>query len=184
MLKTSTLPMLTFTLLSAACGGSNHEANSAADVSADAELQATVEPGTEALAPTPISADPNSTQVTFDTVLMERCGLTEVKLYFPYDSAEVKGNGDERVRSMADCLVSGNLKGKELVLVGFTDPRGPAEYNKELGKSRAESIAELLVTAGMPKEKLVIKSAGERTASEDQEDWPSDRRVEIALLSD
>jgi peptidoglycan-associated lipoprotein len=68
--------------------------------------------------------------------------------------------------------------------VGHTDPRGTAEYNKELGKSRAESIADLLITAGMPKEKLVIKSAGEMTASADQDEWPSDRRVEIALMSD
>lgn len=170
----------------AACGGSNNEANSPDDAnlpvtaSAEAEFEASAEP--EAYSPAAPNED--DTQLTVDRSLMESCGLKEAQLYFPYDSAEVKGNGDERVKMMADCLVSGNLKGKELVLVGYTDPRGTAEYNQELGKSRAESIADLLIGAGMPKDKLVVKSAGEREASTDKNEWPTDRRVEIALVSD
>ncbi len=183
MLKRSAL-ILTCVGLSTACGGSNNEPNTAADLSAEAEWEASAEPKTEVPAPTPSVRDENSTQVVVDRSLMEKCGLKEAKLYFPFDSAEVKGNGDENVRSMADCLTSGNLRGKELVLVGHTDPRGTDEYNKALGKSRADSIAELLVAAGMPKDKLVVKSEGEQSASNDQDDWPRDRRVEVAVVAD
>lgn len=188
MLKYSAVSMLTCCALAAACSGSNHEARSAADVSAEGSAEGyvdpSVEPGTEALAPAPISADPNSTQVTLDSALVERCGIRQAKIYFPYDSAQVQGNSDARVRSMADCLVSGNLRGKELLLVGHTDPRGSQEYNEELGKSRAQAIAELLIAAGLPKDKVVVKSEGESDASGDQDEWPRDRRVEVALVKE
>jgi len=175
-------PIVTFTCLclAAACGGSNNEPDTAANVAAEREFEASAEP--EAHLATP--PDPNSTQLTVDRELMEQCGLKEAKLYFPYDSAEVKGNGDERVRSMADCVVSGNLRGKELVLVGHTDPRGTEEYNKELGKSRAETVADVLISAGIPRDKLVIRSAGESAASSDKDEWPTDRRVEVAIVTE
>lgn len=182
--QTSNVLMFTACALAAACGGSSVEATTAADVSAEGPIQNSAEPGTEALTPVPFTPDPNSTQVTFDPTLTQQCGLKEAKVYFPYDSTEVKANADNRVRAMADCLISGNLKGKEIVLVGHTDPRGSDEYNKELGKSRADAIAELLMEAGMPKEKLVIRSAGESGASSDADEWPSDRRVQIALVAD
>lgn len=184
MLKRSAGLILTCVGLSAACGGSNNEPDTAADLSAEAEWEASAEPATESPAPTQSVRDENSTQVVVDPSLAEKCGLKEVKLYFPFDSAEVKGNGDENVRSMADCLTSGNLRGKELVLVGHTDPRGTDEYNKALGKSRADSIADLLLAAGMPKDKLVVRSEGEQSASNDQDDWPSDRRVDVGLVVD
>lgn len=180
MLKQSTFVMLTCLSVSAACGGSNEAPNTPVEATAEAEFEATAEPEKYS----PNAPDPNSTQLTIDAALMERCGLQEAKIYFPYDSAEVKGGGDERVRSMANCLVSGNLRGKELVLVGHTDPRGTEEYNKELGKSRAEAIADLLIAEGLPKDKVVIRSAGESGASEDQADWPSDRRVAVAVVAD
>jgi peptidoglycan-associated lipoprotein len=186
MIARTAAMLVTCVGVAAACGGSSNEANSPDDAnfpvtsSAQAEFEASAEPE----AYSPAAPNENDTQVTVDRTLMERCGLTEAQLYFPYDSAEVKGNGDKRVEMMANCLVSGNLKGKELVLIGYTDPRGTAEYNEQLGKSRAESIADLLVGAGMPKEKLVIKSAGEREASTEKDEWPTDRRVEVALVAD
>jgi peptidoglycan-associated lipoprotein len=180
MLKQYSAVVLTCFGFSLACGGSNSEANSPVEASAEAEFQASAEPEKYS----PNAPDPNSTQLTVDAALMERCGIKSAKIYFPYDSAEVKANSDESVRSMADCLVSGNLKGKELIVVGHTDPRGTAEYNKELGKSRAEAIADLLIAEGLPKEKVVIKSAGESGASEDKDEWPSDRRVAVAVVAD
>lgn len=178
MMKQSTALVLTC-VFAAACGGSNNEAQSAADVS-DAEFEAALN--------TPPSktnvADQNATQLTVDTALMKECGLTEAKLYFPYDSAEVKGDGSNQVQPMADCLVSGNLRDREVVVVGHTDPRGTAEYNEELGKSRAEAIADLLIAAGVPREKLTVRSAGERAASDDQDSWPWDRRVEVAIVTE
>lgn len=182
MLKQSVVLMFTCCGVLAACGGSNNEANTAADVSAEAEWQASPEAESTAMAPT--TRDENATQVTVDRALMEQCGLKEAKLYFPFDSAEVKGDGDTHVRSMADCLTTGNLQGKQLLVVGHTDPRGTAEYNQALGKSRADTVAELLMAAGMPKDKLAVKSAGEQSASDDQDEWPLDRRVEVMLVTD
>lgn len=178
MHQSSSIVMFTCFCMAAACGGSKNEPDTAADVAAEREFEASAEP--EAHLATP--PDPNSTQLTLDTELMEQCGLKEAKLYFPYDSTEVKGNGDDEVRSMANCVVSGNLRGKELVLVGHTDPRGTEQYNEELGKSRAESVADVLISAGIPRDKLVIRSAGESAASSDKEDWPTDRRVEVAIV--
>lgn len=181
-IKQTALVVLSLGAACAACGSSNQEANSPDQFSAEADMQASADVNTTP-APATDTTNDNSTRVTVDRTLMEQCGLKEAQLYFPYDSADVKGNGDDRVRAMADCLTSGNLKGKQLQLVGHADPRGTEEYNKELGKSRAQTIADLLTAAGVPQDKLVIQSKGESAASDDQDNWPYDRRVEVSVVT-
>lgn len=175
--------VLSLGVVSVGCGSSNQEANSPDEFSAEADMQASADVDNTMPAADTGAANDNATRVTVDQTLVEQCGLKEAQLYFPYDSADVKGNGDDRVRAMADCLTSGNLKGKQLQLVGHADPRGTEEYNKELGKSRAQTIADLLSAAGVPQDKLVVQSKGESAASDDQDNWPYDRRVEISVVS-
>lgn len=51
----------------------------------------------------------------------------------------------------------------ELVLVlGHTDSRGRRLYNKRLGQKRAEAIKRQLIQAGLPKQRIVVRSYGER----------------------
>lgn len=44
---------------------------------------------------------------------------------------------------------------------GFTDPSGPADYNKKLGLARAEAVREYLISSGLSAEKVRAVSYGE-----------------------
>lgn len=124
----------------------------------------------------------DDTEVAIDVYLVKTCSLGTAKVYFPFDSAKLKG-GDQRLRPLADCVTTGALKGKTLMLTGHADPRGSKQYNKELGKSRAETVADALASAGVSRDRLKLNSKGEKQASNDSSDWPTDRRVEIELES-
>jgi peptidoglycan-associated lipoprotein len=131
---------------------------------------------------TPEREENNDTEVSIDGPLSEACGLSDVKLYFPFDSAEVKNEGEKDLRPLADCLTNGKLSGRALRVVGYADPRGTEEYNQDLGNSRANNIADMLKNAGVPENKLETKSEGESEASDDPQAWPRDRRVELSLV--
>lgn len=72
----------------------------------------------------------------------------------------------------------------ELVVTGHTDRVGSVDANDRLALARAESVRELLVAAGMPREAISVAGRGERepevpTADEVAE--PRNRRVEVKL---
>jgi outer membrane protein OmpA-like peptidoglycan-associated protein len=166
----------------AACGGSDKPPEQPSPpMTASAEAEAAVSADTS---PPPVREENNDTEVSIDRPLTEACGLSDVKLYFPLDSAEVKNESEKKgdLRPLADCLTNGKLSGRALRVVGYADPRGTQEYNQDLGKSRAENIAELLKGAGVPETKLETKSEGESEASDDPSAWPRDRRVELYLV--
>jgi outer membrane protein OmpA-like peptidoglycan-associated protein len=166
----------------AACGGNDKPAEDpSGEVSASAEADAELSADTSN--PAKRGGD-NDTEVSIDGSLSEACGLSNVKLYFPFDSAEVKGDGEEELKPLADCLTNGKLSGRALRVVGYADPRGTQEYNKDLAKSRAENIADLLKNAGVPEGKLETKSEGESESSDEPKAWPRDRRVELYLVED
>ena len=55
-------------------------------------------------------------------------------------------------------------------------------YNKQLGKSRAESVADDLKQKGVKKARTQAESKGEAAAAENNPwHWPLDRRVTIRL---
>lgn len=170
-------------VLAAACGGNDKPPEQpSTQLSGSMETEADVSADTD---PPPVREEErDDTEVSIDTSLSEPCGLSDVKLNFPFDSAEVKNEGEEDLRPLADCLTNGKLSGRALRVVGYADPRGTEEYNQDLGKSRAENIADLLKNAGVPEGKLETKSEGESEASEDPEAWPRDRRVELSLVED
>lgn len=50
------------------------------------------------------------------------------------------------------------VKGKKLVVTGYTDPTGSKELNTLLAQQRAQSVSNLLVQMGLPKKQLTIKT--------------------------
>jgi outer membrane protein OmpA-like peptidoglycan-associated protein len=68
---------------------------------------------------------------------------------------------------------------------GFADSRGGDELNQTLSQERAESVANELEKAGVPKERMVIEAMGERFASSEAQpdDQAFERCVEIRLES-
>ncbi|MGB7443834.1 MAG: OmpA family protein [Coleofasciculaceae cyanobacterium] len=67
-------------------------------------------------------------------------------------------------------------------LIGHTDPRASDAYNLDLGKRRALSVRNYLLSQGIAPERMTIRSLGEsqrRTTGSDRVDYARDRRVEM-----
>ncbi len=109
------------------------------------------------------------------------CGIDAARAQFDYDSAKFDEQAKSTVAELADCFATGPLAGHEVEIVGHADPRGPDEYNDELGMSRAEAVAKLFVNNGVPEAKLEVESHGEDHAHDNPDKWPLDRRVDVQL---
>jgi peptidoglycan-associated lipoprotein len=122
--------------------------------------------------------------VQLDPDLVAACSVSDTEAFFAFDSTVVTSRAHDLLADVAECITDGPLRGKELELVGYTDPRGTDEYNKELGLMRAESVAKCLRDHGVQPTQIEINSMGEGVASVDTAEWPSDRRVDIRVKPD
>jgi len=121
-------------------------------------------------------------EVNIDASIMSACGISQPKAFFQYDSAAVKPGDTDTLDQVAACFSTGPLQGRSAVIVGRADPRGTEEYNKELGFSRAASVASYLAGRGMGSGQMNLVSRGEEGAhGNGPEGWARDRRVDIRL---
>jgi len=109
------------------------------------------------------------------------CGIPESKVFFKYDSAKLLPASKERLDQLATCVKTGPAKDRELRVIGRTDPVGSDEYNKQLGMSRADSVAKHLREAGVAQARVETESKGEAAAAVNPYGWPYDRRVTVRL---
>lgn len=130
-----------------------------------------------------IGDDEASVQVSPE--VRERCQLPSSPHEVPrfdYDQARLRTRGANILDDVARCLSDGALKGQKVTIIGRADPRGPTEYNQELGVSRAEAARDYLEERGVPAESLLLLSRGEQGArGHDEETWALDRRVDLEL---
>lgn len=124
------------------------------------------------------------TGVAFDPTIASACGIAlPPTTYFEFDSAALGPDDNVNLRDLAACVSNGPLYGRRIELVGHTDPRGTDEYNQRLGRSRAESVREYMVSIGVAPTHVVVTSMGEQQAdTDDITDWPHERRVDVRLL--
>lgn len=102
---------------------------------------------------------------------------------FTFDSA--KGSASEpTMQTLANCMISGPLKGKTIRLIGHTDPRGSETYNDKLGLERAERVRNYLIAQGVDGARVKTASLGEDNASDKARLWPRDRHVQVELVPD
>ena len=101
---------------------------------------------------------------------------------FDYDEASLRPRGKNILDDVATCLKTGPLKGRNVTVIGRTDPRGPTDYNHQLGKSRADAARNYLVQQGVAENQLEVKSRGEQGAQgNDEQTWALDRRVDLEV---
>jgi outer membrane protein OmpA-like peptidoglycan-associated protein len=79
----------------------------------------------------------------------------------------------------------------KLEIRGFTDSRGGSSYNKQLAKSRIESVVSELVSMDIPQQRLTMTPMGEKNLAFCEESMPctefdhaKNRRVDFVLRSD
>ncbi|WP_425044238.1 OmpA family protein [Primorskyibacter sp. S87] len=79
---------------------------------------------------------------------------------FDFDSDQLDAQALQQVRSIADSLKA-SPSYKPTVVVGYTDAVGTSAYNRDLGRRRAQRVAEALVAAGVPVDRVgSIESRG------------------------
>jgi peptidoglycan-associated lipoprotein len=102
--------------------------------------------------------------------------------HFDYADSALHARGQNVLDDVAKCLSEGPLKGRVMTIIGRTDARGSAAYNKQLSASRAEAARNYLVQRGVPTANILLVAQGERGAQgNDEATWALDRRVDFEL---
>jgi outer membrane protein OmpA-like peptidoglycan-associated protein len=105
---------------------------------------------------------------------------------FKFNSSELSDDAKQQI----DTLFSGNITNAKryfIAIQGFTDKVGPAEYNLQLSRRRAEAVQTYLVgTKNVPVYRIQIVGLGKDKPVNDQktkDDREKNRRVEVTVFS-
>ncbi len=147
-----------------------------------APFQATVVAANRAPA-APITLDEATVQREFGEALSAMPSPpVRFVLYFESDSTELTAESKQLLPQVLETVAK--RQPAEVAVVGHTDTQGAPERNFKLGLDRAEKVAELLKTLGIPPATLEVSSHGEAdllvpTADEVAE--PRNRCVEVTV---
>lgn len=120
----------------------------------------------------------------FDEPLCNLPNTPAKALLFASDDANLRSRATQILDDLVACMKAGLLGERRLEIIGYADPRGSVEYNRELALERAESVRRYLLRRGVDASRLSIGSQGESIArGEGPETWMFDRRVEIRLAT-
>jgi peptidoglycan-associated lipoprotein len=103
-------------------------------------------------------------------------------IFFDYDSFTLRPEGQASATKAASYLVSHpDIK---IVIGGYCDDRGSAEYNLALGENRANAAKTALVNSGVGASRIRVVSYGKEKqfCTEDTEEcWQQNRRAQFSL---
>lgn len=77
---------------------------------------------------------------------------------FDYDRAELKPGGMRSVQKLADFL--NDNPERKVIVEGYTDSTGSAEYNQRLSERRADAVRMALVKMGVDPQRIVSQGYG------------------------
>jgi peptidoglycan-associated lipoprotein len=103
-------------------------------------------------------------------------------VFFDYDSYALRPDGQTAVTKAASYLAA--HPGIKIVIGGYCDDRGSAEYNLALGENRANSAKTALVTAGVAPTRIRVVSYGKEKqfcTEETESCWQQNRRGQFSL---
>ena len=103
-------------------------------------------------------------------------------IYFDFDSQTIRSSETGKIQEIANFMKQGS---PELIIAGFTDERGTAEYNRGLGDRRAGAVRESLISQGVDASHIQTVSFGAEMPAEsghDESAWAKNRRAEIGVI--
>jgi outer membrane protein OmpA-like peptidoglycan-associated protein len=101
---------------------------------------------------------------------------------FATDRAELNANGMANVRKLAEIMMQN--PDRTVMVEGFTDSTGSAAHNRDLSERRAASVAQALVSLGVPRARVGMRGYGEAfpvAPNDTAANRQLNRRVEIVL---
>src|ERR1039457_2151130 len=111
----NSLAPIALAMILVACAGEKKPAASALPTNNDTVASSMVNP----------KPDDDGTRgtLTISDEIRKACGLTDSDTFFAFDSAKVRPEDRRIFTKLADCFSAGALKGREMRLVGYADPR-------------------------------------------------------------
>ena len=103
-------------------------------------------------------------------------------VFFDYDSFELRPDATTAASQAAAYLTA--HPAIKIVIGGYCDDRGSAEYNLALGENRANSAKSALVTAGIPASRIRVVSFGKEKqfcSDETESCWQQNRRAQFSI---
>ena len=103
-------------------------------------------------------------------------------VFFDYDSFEVRADAETAIANAARYLTQ--HPSVKLLIGGYCDDRGSAEYNITLGENRANSAKTALVSAGVPASRIRVISYGKERqfcTEENEACWQQNRRAQFSI---
>ncbi len=121
------------------------------------------------ISPEPLKSTETTVELKGDYPIECNFGLNKTNL----DSAELQ---------KLDIVVEDvkNADSRKVLLTGYTDKSGNAEYNLKLSEQRATAVMDYLISKGISKEKIEVKGGGISNGAEKFE--PNSRRVEVTIV--
>jgi peptidoglycan-associated lipoprotein len=102
--------------------------------------------------------------------------------FFDYDSSELRPDAQSAVAKAASYLAA--HPAIRVLIGGYCDDRGSAEYNLALGESRANAARTALVSAGVAPTRLRVISYGKEKqfcTEETESCWQENRRAQFSI---
>ena len=108
--------------------------------------------------------------------------LKAQSVYFDFDKSDIKASEREKLKVAKDYLDKNPTH--RLLLEGFCDWMGTAEYNLALGDRRANAAKKYLVSLGVPATQIETLSKGSLEAAKNADDATraKDRRVDLVVI--
>jgi len=106
-----------------------------------------------------------------------------LKINFENDATEIKTSSDEAVNTFAEFLK--NHENYSAKIVGYTDSRGSASYNKKLSQKRANKVKDVLIAKGVNTSQVTATGMGEENPIADNttaEGRLQNRRIQAELI--
>jgi peptidoglycan-associated lipoprotein len=103
-------------------------------------------------------------------------------IYFDFDKSNIRPDAREILKANTEIFTKNSAT--TIVVEGYCDERGTAEYNMALGERRAQETKQYLVNLGINASRLQTVSYGEErpaNAAHTEEAWAQNRRVQFLL---
>ena len=103
-------------------------------------------------------------------------------IFFDYDSFDLRPDAATSTAKAAEYLTA--HPSIKVVIGGYCDDRGSAEYNLALGENRANAARTALISAGVASNRLRVISYGKEKqfcTEQDESCWQQNRRAQFSL---
>ena len=103
-----------------------------------------------------------------------------MQINFDFNSDRISGSSEQTMANLAKALVSPQLENRSFTVIGHTDAKGSAGYNKALSDRRAAAVRRYLVEHGVATTRLRAVGKGEsQLLNAEDPEGAENRRVEI-----